>query len=279
MVTSPPRATGRRRPGRGRCAAPGRSRRRGAGAFASASSSGSDGRVSSARAGQSNGTACVIGSTSLVSSARRASTYSRMAPRSPVMRATSSSDSRKRREQRQLANFVGGDPRHGAVSYHDRAHRYGGAPEHRFSTPLRARTNWPQRRTTRYSDGSDMRLSGIRFRALVVCLAALGCDTGGRVPDAQTQHAAYSAELLVRFEVDAGQTSDGVGAGIQGGRRWSGEPTCWGWSIRSPPRRPIRAACCATPISRTARWSRAAAPSISRSWAASASGWARPARR
>jgi len=46
-----------------------------------------------------------------------------------------------------------------------------------------------------------MRLSGNRFRALVVCLAALGCDTGGRVPDAQTQHAAYSAELLVRFEV------------------------------------------------------------------------------
>jgi hypothetical protein len=46
-----------------------------------------------------------------------------------------------------------------------------------------------------------MRLSGNRFRALVVCLAALSCDTGGRVPDAQTQHAAYSAELLVRFEV------------------------------------------------------------------------------
>ena len=46
-----------------------------------------------------------------------------------------------------------------------------------------------------------MRLSGIRFRVLVVCLAALGCDTGGRVPDAQTQHASYSAELLVRFEV------------------------------------------------------------------------------
>jgi hypothetical protein len=46
-----------------------------------------------------------------------------------------------------------------------------------------------------------MRLSGNRFRALVVCLAALGCDTGGRMPDAQTQPAAYSAELLVRFEV------------------------------------------------------------------------------
>jgi hypothetical protein len=46
-----------------------------------------------------------------------------------------------------------------------------------------------------------MRLSGNRFRALVVCLAALGCDTGGRVPDAQTPHAAYSAELLVRFEI------------------------------------------------------------------------------
>ena len=33
-----------------------------------------------------------------------------------------------------------------------------------------------------------------------VCLA-LGCDGGGRMPDAQTQPAAYSAELSVRFEV------------------------------------------------------------------------------
>jgi hypothetical protein len=51
-----------------------------------------------------------------------------------------------------------------------------------------------------------MPLSGNRFRALVVCLTpavclAIGCDTGGRVPDAQTQPAAYSAELSVRFEV------------------------------------------------------------------------------
>jgi hypothetical protein len=48
--------------------------------------------------------------------------------------------------------------------------------------------------------------SGNRFRALVVCLTpvvslAFGCDGGGRVPDAQTQPAAYSAELSVRFEV------------------------------------------------------------------------------
>jgi hypothetical protein len=44
--------------------------------------------------------------------------------------------------------------------------------------------------------------SGNRFRALLVCLAlASGCDAGGRVPDAQTQPAAYSAELSVRFEV------------------------------------------------------------------------------
>lgn len=51
-----------------------------------------------------------------------------------------------------------------------------------------------------------MLLSGNRFRALVVCLTpalcvALGCDGGGRMPDAQTQPAAYSAELSVRFEV------------------------------------------------------------------------------
>jgi hypothetical protein len=50
--------------------------------------------------------------------------------------------------------------------------------------------------------------SGNRFRALVVCLApivslAFGCDGGGRMPDAQTQPAAYSAELSVRFEVSA----------------------------------------------------------------------------
>ena len=51
-----------------------------------------------------------------------------------------------------------------------------------------------------------MLLSGNRFRALVVCLTpalcvAIGCDGGGRMPDAQTQPAAYSAELSVRFEV------------------------------------------------------------------------------
>jgi hypothetical protein len=51
-----------------------------------------------------------------------------------------------------------------------------------------------------------MLLSGKRFRALVVCLTpalcvAIGCDGGGRTPDAQTQPAAYSAELSVRFEV------------------------------------------------------------------------------
>jgi hypothetical protein len=51
--------------------------------------------------------------------------------------------------------------------------------------------------------------SGNRFRALVVCLApvagvaALSCDGGGRMPDAQTQPAAYSAELSVRFEIGA----------------------------------------------------------------------------
>jgi hypothetical protein len=52
--------------------------------------------------------------------------------------------------------------------------------------------------------------SGNRLRALVVCLAqvasvagvaSFGCDGGGRVPDAQTQPAAVSAELSVRFEV------------------------------------------------------------------------------
>jgi hypothetical protein len=49
--------------------------------------------------------------------------------------------------------------------------------------------------------------SGNRFRALLVCLMpafglAIGCDGGGRMPDAQTQPAAYSAELSVRFEVN-----------------------------------------------------------------------------
>jgi len=48
--------------------------------------------------------------------------------------------------------------------------------------------------------------SGNRFRALFVCLTpamclALGCDGGERMPDAQTQPAAYSSELSVRFEV------------------------------------------------------------------------------
>lgn len=50
--------------------------------------------------------------------------------------------------------------------------------------------------------------SGNRFRALVVCLAPVasvamtsGCDGAGHVPDAQTQPAAVSAELSVRFEV------------------------------------------------------------------------------
>ena len=52
-----------------------------------------------------------------------------------------------------------------------------------------------------------MPLSGNRFRALVVCLTlalcpAIACDGGGRMPDAQTQPAAYSAELSVRFEVN-----------------------------------------------------------------------------
>src|SRR5262249_50983249 len=62
------------------------------------------------------------------------------------------------------------------------------------------------RHATRYSDGSDMTSSGNRWRALLACLTpalclAIGCDGGGHVPDAQTQPAAYSAELSVRFEV------------------------------------------------------------------------------
>ena len=48
--------------------------------------------------------------------------------------------------------------------------------------------------------------SGNRFRALGVYLTqavsvALSCDAGGRMPDAQTQPAAVSSELSVRFEV------------------------------------------------------------------------------
>jgi hypothetical protein len=54
-----------------------------------------------------------------------------------------------------------------------------------------------------------MKPSGNRLRALLACLApalacltlALGCDGGAHVPDAQTQPAAYSSELSVRFEV------------------------------------------------------------------------------
>src|SRR5262245_28751725 len=71
------------------------------------------------------------------------------------------------------------------------------APHAKFAT----------KHATRYSVWSDMMPSGNRFRALVVCLAplvcgalALGCDGGGHMPDAQTQPAAYSAELSVRFE-------------------------------------------------------------------------------
>jgi len=57
--------------------------------------------------------------------------------------------------------------------------------------------------------------SGNRFRALVVCLAplasvALGCDGGGHVPDAQTQPAAVSSELSVRFEVTDRQSTVSV---------------------------------------------------------------------
>ena len=48
-----------------------------------------------------------------------------------------------------------------------------------------------------------MRLSGKGCLTLVVCLAAAGCDTGGRMPDAQTQLSALSSELSVRFEVGA----------------------------------------------------------------------------
>jgi hypothetical protein len=63
-------------------------------------------------------------------------------------------------------------------------------------------------RDPRYIVGSDMPHSGNRFRALLVCLApavclAIACDGGGRMPDAQTQPAAYSAELSVRFEVSS----------------------------------------------------------------------------
>jgi hypothetical protein len=69
-----------------------------------------------------------------------------------------------------------------------------------------------------------MRLSGIRFRALLVCLAALSCDTGGRAPDAQTQHAAYSAELLVRFEVTPDKPDRTTTASVLGFRAAAAGP-------------------------------------------------------
>jgi hypothetical protein len=60
-----------------------------------------------------------------------------------------------------------------------------------------------------------MKPSGNRSRALDVCLTlavcgalpAFGCDGGGHVPDANTQPAAYSAELSVRFEVSPDRPS------------------------------------------------------------------------
>ena len=179
------------------------------------------------------------------------------------------------REQRELANFVGGDARHGrGLSYH--GHHRAGTPA-RFRTRLRGSTEFATRRDTRYSVGSDMTLSGNRFRALVVCLA----------PASRWRSAATAAGACRMRRRSPPRTrrscrcaSRSAPIARRRSRCWDSappppvpRPTCSAWSIRWPPPRPIRDACCATSISRTARWSRAAAPSISRSSAASASAW------
>ena len=85
-----------RRRTRGRFAEPGRSCRRGAGRSPAPRRATATASPRLSRVGQSNGTACVIGSIDAVSSARRASTYSRIAPRLSVIAVTSCSDRRKR---------------------------------------------------------------------------------------------------------------------------------------------------------------------------------------
>ena len=106
--------------------------------------------------------------------------------------------------------------------------------------------------------------------------AAIGCDGGARMPDAQTQPAAYSAELSVRFEVSPACRHDGLGAGLPRRRRRARDRRARpGQSAgRRGARSGMRAARRRPREPRARRC--AAARSISRSSAASASAWARP---
>jgi hypothetical protein len=108
--------------------------------------------------------------------------------------------------------------------------------------------------------------------------AAIGCDGGGRVPDAQTQPAAYSAELSVRFEVSR-SARDGLGARRSARRPPDPRPTSSGLVDPLAAAAPDQG-CVLRDVDLTNRaLAPAAAPSISRSWAASASAWAARARR
>ena len=274
----PPGAAAR---ARGRFVEPGRSCRPAAGRSRARRRPAATASPRRRRVGQSNGTACVIGSTDAVSSARRASTYSRMARQIVGHRAPSPLREPQPREQRELADFVGGDARHESRIFIPR-----------LSLPTRggaqfgARPEFATGRATRYSVGSDMTPSGNRFRALVVYLApaasvrwrsaataAGGCRTRRRSPRA------YSAELSVRFEVSPDRPDDGLGARVPRRRRRSRDRRARSGRSAGRGRAQSRVRACATSTSRTARWSRAAARSISRSSAASASAWAHRARR
>ena len=94
------------------------------------------------------------------------------------------------------------------------------------------------------------------------------------MPDAQTQPAAYSAELSVRFEVSADRPAT---VSVLGFRAAAAGPETDVLGLVDP----LAAAapdqgCVLRDVDlATARWRPAAAPSISRSSAASASAWAR----
>ena len=247
------------------------------GAFASASSSGSDGFTSSSRVGQSNGTACVIGS--IDGRVERAQGIDILEDRAQIVghRRDLLLGQAQARQQREFTDFVGGDARHDRVAVHTTINR-----ADPVRVRLRVRPEFATKHATRYSVGSDMTPSGNRFRALLVCLTpavclAIGCDGGGRDAGRADAAGRVLGGAVGSFRGQPRSARDRLGARLPRRRPPDPRPTSWGWSIRWRPPRRIRDACCATSISRTARWRPAAAPSISRSWAASASAWARGA--
>ena len=105
-----------------------------------------------------------------------------------------------------------------------------------------------------------MMLSGNRFRALVVCLAP--APVRGDRLRRRRAHAGRADAARARTP----RSCPCASRSARIARRWSPcwdsaprppvpRPTCSAWSIRWPRPRPIRDACCATSISRTARWS------------------------